>query len=107
MQPKEETVNSPIHYNKWGKKECIVEQREFFGVLPVLFFCLLNLYKYEYRKGLKNDGTTNEEQDQQKANWYLNYSYNIIVRYWWVKIVLCLFFKRTYQYIMDKNKIQD
>lgn len=101
-----ERVNSPAHYNKDGRKECIVEQRQLFGALAVLFFCLLNVYKYEYRLGLKNDGTTDGAQDYRKAEWYLNYSYNIIVKYWWIKLVVFIFFGKTYRYIMDKNKIQ-
>jgi hypothetical protein len=56
-----------MHYNKPGRKECIEEMIEVFGVEDVKTFCLLNAYKYEYRHDLKGG-----EEDMQKYKWYLN-----------------------------------
>lgn len=62
-----DAVNHPAHYNRPGQKECIVQMEEKFGREPVMWFCLLNWFKYTYRYGLKNG-----LQDLQKAAWYKN-----------------------------------
>lgn len=59
-------VNHPKHYNIPGRKECIEEMIEKFGVLAVRNFCLLNAYKYNYRHELKNGA-----EDIAKAEWYM------------------------------------
>ena len=63
-------VNHPSHYNIAGRKECIVEMLEIFGVEKTKAFCELNAYKYRYRAGLKGDA----EKDFAKADWYEDYS---------------------------------
>lgn len=63
-------VNHPSHYNIAGRKECIVEMLETFGVQKTKAFCELNAYKYRYRAGLKGDA----EKDFAKADWYEDYS---------------------------------
>ena len=65
-------VNNPPHYCQEGKKECIVEMEEKFGARAVIDFCLLNAYKYLYRRGVKEDNSY--EQDTEKAKWYYNYA---------------------------------
>lgn len=60
-------VNHPKHYNVEGRKECIDEMLDIFGVEQVKAFCLLNAYKYRYRHELKNG-----QEDIDKANWYQN-----------------------------------
>jgi hypothetical protein len=60
-------VNHPAHYQKEGRKECIEEMIDRFGVEAVKHFCLLNAYKYMYRHEAKGG-----QQDVDKANWYLN-----------------------------------
>lgn len=60
-------VNHPAHYNKPGRKECIVEMLDIFGIEAVQAFCELNAYKYVYRSELKNG-----QEDLDKAQWYLN-----------------------------------
>ena len=67
-----EHVNHPSHYCQPGKKECIVEMEEKFGVNAVYYFCICNAYKYRYRAGEK-DGNP-QEQDLKKAEWYENYA---------------------------------
>lgn len=62
-----ENVNHPSHYNISGRKECIVEMLELFGVEETKSFCKLNMYKYLYRHELKNG-----QEDLQKAEWYKN-----------------------------------
>lgn len=63
-----EKINHPKHYNRVGRKECIEEMIDLFGVDEVIIFCKLNAYKYDYRKGLKGD----YEEDAKKAEWYRN-----------------------------------
>ena len=62
-----EKVNHPVHYNAPGRKECIDEMIEKFGVDKVIAFCELNEYKYLYRHEMKNG-----VEDLQKAEWYRN-----------------------------------
>lgn len=59
-------VNHPAHYQKEGRKECIEEMLDRFGVEAVKHFCLLNAYKYMYRWEAKGG-----QEDVDKANWYL------------------------------------
>lgn len=61
-----------IYYTKARHKECIEEMCEIYGDYAVFCFCILNAYKYNYRAGLKNGNTA--EQDFEKAKWYLNYA---------------------------------
>ena len=63
-----EKVNHPDHYNISGRKECIVEMEERFGVDAVITFCELNAYKYRYRSELKGG-----QDDLDKAQWYEDY----------------------------------
>ena len=65
-----DTVNHPSHYNKEGRKECIVEMLEKFGPVATYWFCVLNNYKYNYRAGDKGD----LQQDLDKAQWYDEYA---------------------------------
>jgi len=58
-------INHPEHYNIPGRKECIDEMLEKFGVEKVRAFCELNAYKYRYRHELKNGN-----EDLEKAKWY-------------------------------------
>ena len=61
-----ENVNHPAHYQKEGRKECIEEMLDKFGVEAVKHFCLLNAYKYEYRHEMKGG-----KEDLAKAEWYI------------------------------------
>ena len=60
-------IEHPKHYNKEGRKECIEEMLELFGIEEVKSFCKLNVYKYKYRHDLKNG-----QEDLKKAEWYQN-----------------------------------
>ena len=60
-------VEHPKHYKRAGRKECIEEMIDIFGVRWVAIFCLLNVYKYKYRHEMKNG-----QEDIDKANWYAN-----------------------------------
>lgn len=60
-----EAVNHPAHYNIPGRKECIDEMLDLYGLDAVLNFCVLNSYKYLYRHELKNG-----QEDLDKAKWY-------------------------------------
>ena len=67
-------INHPIHYNLPGRKECIVEMEELFGLEATATFCLMNAYKYLYRAGEKEDNS--KEQDINKAKWYFEWVKN-------------------------------
>jgi hypothetical protein len=60
-------INHPKHYNIPGRKECIDEMLDRFGVEAVKNFCMLNAYKYRYRHEMKNGA-----EDIRKAEWYEN-----------------------------------
>ncbi len=64
-------VDHPSHYNIPGKKECIEQMVDSFGLEMVISFCLMNAYKYLYRAGEKADNP--KEQDIEKAKWYFNW----------------------------------
>lgn len=76
---KKEQVNHPEHYKDENGKECIDYMEDIFGKLCVFIFCLLNAYKYNFRKGKKDNNS--EEQDLRKAQWYLNYARNMMIRF--------------------------
>lgn len=65
-----EMVNHPSHYNIPGRKECLDEMIDIYGIKATEKFCRMNAYKYHYRMGLK-DGNS-KEQDVAKAEWYEN-----------------------------------
>ena len=67
-----EKVNHPKHYNQPGKKECIDEMVELFGLQATLDFCWLNCYKYLYRAGHKEGNS--RTQDIDKARWYFRWA---------------------------------
>lgn len=58
-------VDHPKHYNLPGRKECIEEMIDRFGEKYVRIFCLLNVYKYQYRHEQKGG-----QEDLDKAKWY-------------------------------------
>ena len=67
-----ENVNHPKHYNLQGKKECIEQMLEDYGLEVTVIFCLTNAYKYIYRAGNKENNP--KSQDMEKARWYFNYA---------------------------------
>lgn len=74
-----EMVSHPSHYNKDGRKECIVEMEEKYGAEVTAVFCLTNAYKYLYRAGDKADNPM--EQDRNKAKFYFDYTNKLIAKY--------------------------
>lgn len=86
---KKYNYNHPTYYNKEGKKECIDEMRDHFTLLAVLIFCWLTKYKYDYRKGLKQDGDTDATNDCNKASWYEDYYFEHFHELnWWQKFII-------------------
>lgn len=65
-------VNHPPHYADSCSIECIEAMEITFGVEYTAVYCLINAYKYLWRRKAKNG-----LQDVQKALWYLDryYSY--------------------------------
>lgn len=74
-----EMVSHPSHYNKSGRKECIVEMEEKYGAEATAVFCLTSAYKYLYRAGDKIDNPA--EQDFSKAKFYFDYTNKLISKY--------------------------
>ena len=69
-----ENVNHPYHYTA-GQYEVINIIEDQLGPSGIRGFCLGNTIKYICRAGKK---TNNEQQDLQKAAWYLNHYLEII-----------------------------
>lgn len=57
---------NPQHYQREGRKQCIEEIIEYFGIDGAVIFAICNAYKYRYRCGLKDA----EEQEMKKVEWY-------------------------------------
>lgn len=74
-----EMVKHPSHYNKAGRKECIVEMEEKYGAETTAVFCLMSAYKYLYRAGDKIDNPM--EQDRNKARFYYDYTNKLLTKY--------------------------
>ena len=74
-----EQVNHPSHYQKAGRKECIVEMEEKYGGEATAIFSLLSAYKYGYRAGDKADNPM--EQDINKAKFYFKHTNKLIDKY--------------------------
>ena len=62
-----EKVNHPSHYNIPGRKECIAEMLDKYGLEITNIFCLTNAYKYLYRAGSKEGES--QETAVAKARW--------------------------------------
>lgn len=75
---KPELVDHPNHYNKPGRKECIVEMEEKFGTKAVYYFSLLSAFKYRYRKGDKAGEPG--DRDVAKADWYDSYADKLFLK---------------------------
>lgn len=69
MEENKEIINHPRHYNIEGRKECIEEMIDKWGVGLVGLWCDITAYKYEYRAGQKDNNSI--EQDNKKREWYL------------------------------------
>lgn len=67
-------IDHPSYYNKEGRKECIEEFVDKYGMARTAWWCLMTAEKYLYRAGGKEDNP--EMQDLQKAKWYLNWARN-------------------------------
>lgn len=60
-------VNHPPHYADSCSIECIESMEITFGVEYTAIYCLINAYKYLWRRKAKNGS-----QDVKKALWYLD-----------------------------------
>lgn len=69
-----EYVNHPNHYNKKGRKECIEEMCDIFGVTATVQWAIITAHKYLYRAGDKEGNSY--EQEISKAKWYLEWANN-------------------------------
>ncbi len=67
-----EQVNHPNHYNIPGRKECIDEFVENYGMEYTIIWSIITADKYLYRAGIKEGNSIS--QDLAKAEWYLNWA---------------------------------
>lgn len=72
LEENTEQVNHPGHYQQAGRRECIEEMRLMFGDEKVYWWCVMTAYKYRYRMGNKDGNPA--EQDEKKAEFYLDYA---------------------------------
>lgn len=72
VQPVTEQIYHPSHYSQEGRRECIEEMRLMFGDEKVYWWCVMTAYKYRYRTGNKDGNPA--EQDNKKAEFYLDYA---------------------------------
>ena len=73
-----EQVNHPSHYNLEGRKECIEEMADKYGINHTILWCVMTAEKYMYRAGTK-DGNP-EDQDLKKAMWYIQWARKHILK---------------------------
>lgn len=66
-------VNHPPHYADSCSLECIESMEIAFGVEYTAVYCLINAYKYLWRRKAKNGS-----QDVEKALWYLDRYYSYV-----------------------------
>lgn len=59
-------VNNPYHYAS-GKIECIDAMESAYGLKAVIYFCMCNAFKYQWRFNKKN-----KKEDILKCQWYQN-----------------------------------
>lgn len=69
-----DNVNNPKHYI-YGP-ECIDAMCLMYGAQMVIAFCICNAFKYFWRHRNKNG-----LEDLQKAQWYLNKSFDLNMKY--------------------------
>lgn len=62
--------DNDTHYLKKGHTECKYEMMKIFGVEQYKSFCLLNAYKYAYRRGAKQGEIISE--NTRKIKYYIN-----------------------------------
>lgn len=70
-KPSCDIVSHPCHYNAHAK-ECIVEMYILFGLDKFIAFCQMNAWKYRYRAG--NKANNSADQDNAKADRYIEYA---------------------------------
>lgn len=64
-------VSHPSHYSAHNR-ECIVEMLILFGLDNFITFCQMNAWKYRYRAG--NKANNSADQDNAKADRYIEYA---------------------------------
>ena len=67
----QDAVSHPSHYSA-HKIECIVEMLVLFGLDNFITFCQMNAWKYRYRAG--NKANNSADQDNAKADRYIEYA---------------------------------
>ena len=98
-----EHVNHPSHYCAEGRKECIVEMVEKYGFMATAHFALLSAYKYLYRAGDK-DGNP-KEQDEKKAEFYLNWVTENAPRYFGEDIFESKLYCDVFNMVQERKRL--
>ena len=70
-EPAQDAVSHPSHYSAHSI-ECIVEMLVLFGLDNFITFCQMNVWKYRYRAG--NKANNSADQDNAKADRYIEYA---------------------------------
>lgn len=71
VEPAQDAVSHPSHYSAHNR-ECIVEMLILFGLDNFITFCQMNAWKYRYRAG--NKANNSADQDNAKADRYIEYA---------------------------------
>ena len=71
VEPAQDAVSHPSHYSTHNR-ECIVEMLILFGLDNFITFCQMNAWKYRYRAG--NKANNSADQDNAKADRYIEYA---------------------------------
>lgn len=98
-----EHVEHPSHYCAEGRKECIVEMVEKYGFRATASFALLSAYKYLYRAGSKADNP--EEQDEKKAEFYLNWVTENALRYYGEDIFESQLYWDVFNMVQERKRL--
>ena len=93
-------INNPAHY-KMHDKECITEMLILFGLDNFIAFCQMNAWKYRYRAG--NKANNSADQDNAKADRYIEYAQRARDIDYWNLSPRCLTDDEYWHQINDKT----
>ena len=96
----QDAISHPTHY-KAHAKECIVEMLILFGVDNFIAFCQMNAWKYRYRAGNKVNNSA--DQDNAKADRYIEYARRARDIDYWNLSPQCLTDDEYWHQINDKT----
>lgn len=96
----QDVVSHPDHY-KTHNRECIVEMLVLFGLDNFITFCQMNAWKYRYRAG--NKANNSADQDNAKADRYIEYAQRARDIDYWNLSPQCLTDDEYWHQVNDKT----